>query len=135
MADDAEKVEFSIDTTNVVYDNVKALLWDKNMKPLGLETTIKKEEKPVVTPPPTEAPSDGNYTWKFDSFNEFSSSPVQNAPYKTGDSVYSTANKNIQLSNGGLAVDFDPAYTDEKVTIEFDMYMGSLKDKSTSYTN
>ena len=42
--------------------------------------------------------------------------------------------KNIQLSNGGLAVDFDPAYTDEKVTIEFDMYMGSLKDKSTSYT-
>ena len=83
MADDAEKVEFSIDTTNVVYDNVKAFLWDKNMKPLGLETTIKKEEKPVVTPPPTEAPSDGNYTWKFDSFNEFSSSPVQNAPYKT----------------------------------------------------
>ena len=134
LADDAEKVEFSIDTTNVVYDNVKAFLWDKNMKPLGLETTIKKEEKPVVTPPPTEAPSDGNYTWKFDSFNEFSSSPVQNAPYKTGDSVYSTANKNIQLSNGGLAVDFDPAYTDEKVTIEFDMYMGSLKDKSTSYT-
>ena len=31
-------------------------------------------------------------------------------------------------------MDFDPAYTDEKVTIEFDMYMGSLKDKSTSYT-
>lgn len=131
---DKAEGEVSFDASGREYDTVKAFLWDGDMTPQSMAAIVKYDPKPTPSPTPAPTPEGGIYSWDFSSAEQLSDVNTVNIPYKTGSAVYSASNSNVQLSNGGIAVEFDPKPSGNKVTIEFDLHLGAISGKSTGYT-